>query len=132
MAPSGGISEAGSFRFPKGARLASRKVIREVFRQGGGKSLGVFQVRFLSGAEPQSRFLISIKRKGGSSPQRNRAKRLLREAFRKSRHQLAASWDICFYISKPLPGHLTAAQVETEVRTLFAFLNRQSPTTGKS
>lgn len=68
--------------FPKAVRLRSRGEFQRVVREGK-RLVGKFLCIDCRCA-PQSKLGISASGKYGSSPERNRFKRLVREAFRKS------------------------------------------------
>ncbi len=112
--------------FPKAVRLHNSRAVREVFEQGAYQSLGPIGVKYkLSAAEP-SRFSISVKKKVGNSPCRNKIKRFIREAVRQERAQLNYAFDICFFVSNPPKYKLESAYVMSQVRRFFNDLNHES------
>jgi ribonuclease P protein component len=81
------------FRFPKSERLKSRKQIDQLFEKGKGFS--IFPVRvmyqFFPGDEQNNGLQIGVtasKRYFKKAVDRNRIKRLLREAYRLQKHDL--------------------------------------------
>jgi len=86
--------------FPKAVRLRRRREIRRVFAEGTFRPLGLVSVKSVPTEAESSRFLISVKRKVGTAPERNRLKRLLREAIRRERHRLTHPHDICFMVTR--------------------------------
>jgi ribonuclease P protein component len=110
-------------RYPKQIRLCAKKDIERVFRHGRYRRLGWLHVRFLSTDRPDSRFLVSIKRKIGEAYRRNRIRRLVREAIRLNRASLRASYDVCFFMTA-CPPHPSLALFAPEVARLFRELSR--------
>ena len=77
---------------PAAERIRGRPEFERVYN-AGARSLGRFMIVFVlpnGGAQP--RLGVAATRKIGSSVERNRAKRLAREVFR--RHKVAAGLDI--------------------------------------
>ena len=112
--------------FPKEVRLHNSRDVREVFEQGIYQSLGPIGAKYkMSAAEP-SRFSISVKKKVGNSPYRNKIKRFIREAIRKERAHLKYAFDICFFVSNPPKFELESAYVMRKVRRFFNDLNHES------
>ena len=112
--------------FPKAVRLHNSRAVREVFEQGVYQSLGPIGVKYkMSAAEP-SRFSISVKKKVGNSPCRNKIKRFLREAIRQERAHLNYAFDICFFVSNPPKYKLESAYVMRQVRRFFNDINHES------
>lgn len=78
----------------KEERLCSKKVIEQLF-SGGAKSLSAFPVRAVfmltertEGSTPVSILISVSKKKFKRAVKRNRMKRLVREAYRKNKHDL--------------------------------------------
>lgn len=111
---------------PKSMRLRRRKEIDTVFRRGRYHALGVLHAKTLPTDQPHSRFLISVKRRIGSAPQRNRIKRLVREAMRLHLHELHQPHDICLFLPRRPDEPPGLAAVEREVQKLVHRLNRRA------
>lgn len=81
------------FRFRKSERLCSRTLIQQLFSPQG-KSLAAYPLRVVwmpvdPGREAQVQVMVSVsKRKLHHAVDRNRAKRLVREAYRLNKHLL--------------------------------------------
>lgn len=78
----------------KEERLCSKKAIEQLF-SGGAKSLSAFPVRAVfmtvertEGSTPVSILVSVSKKKFKRAVKRNRIKRLIREAYRKNKHDL--------------------------------------------
>lgn len=73
---------------------------------------------------PQTRLGLSVNRKVGNAVQRNRWKRMIREAFRINQHQLPTGYDV---VIKPRRGARPDFQrVQLSLLGLFRRLQRQS------
>ena len=112
--------------FPKTVRLHHSQTIREVFEQGIYKSLGPINVKYKIVETECSRFAVSVKKKVGSAPCRNRIKRLLREAIRKEKSRLKCEYDIYFFVTTPPKNPLDSSIVLCLVRQFFNNLNMES------
>ena len=109
--------------FPRKIRLNDTHVIREVFDQGAFKSLGSVYAKFKKTEHDSSLFAISVKKKVGNSPLRNRIKRLLREAIRLERSNLKCSFEICFIVTVRPEKELRFQYILDKVKCFFKFLN---------
>ena len=85
----------GSFSFEKNERVASQKLIDELFTGGNSQSVAAFPLRAVymkqqrQTGEPPAKLLVSVaKRRLHHAVDRNRAKRQLREAYRLNKHSL--------------------------------------------
>ena len=112
--------------FPKEVRLNNSQSVREVFEQGIYQSMGPIGVKYKMSDTTPSRFSISVKKKVGNSPCRNKIKRLIREAIRQERFQLKYTFDICFFVSNPPNFKLESAYVMRQVKQFFNDLNHES------
>lgn len=72
--------------------------------------------------QDSSRFAVSAGRRIGNAVQRNRAKRLLREAARAILQEIKPGWDIVLVARRPLPK-AKFYEVEAAVRALFSRAN---------
>ena len=82
------------FRLKKSMRVRSPQEFERIYAartRAGDEHLLVFA---LAGATAQTRFGLSVSRKHGNAVRRARLKRLLREAFRLSQHELPAGLDL--------------------------------------
>lgn len=77
--------------FPRSARIRSRKEFDRVFSAGVRASDAYVTLFAALSDQPCARLGISVSRRLGNAVRRNRAKRLVREAFRTLRHD----WPPC-------------------------------------
>lgn len=79
------------YSFPKQERLSNKKLIDALFTKGASFYFYPFSVRFLLAEEAASchQFMVSVsKRNFKRAVDRNRIKRLIKEAYRLNKHQL--------------------------------------------
>ncbi len=81
-------------RFPKSVRLVSKLDFDRVFHEGTVVSDAVLVIHAVRGKMPWTRIGLSVSKRVGNSPMRNRWKRLIRESFRRQKSQLPLNLDI--------------------------------------
>jgi ribonuclease P protein component len=109
--------------YPKFLRLSGRSAIDAAFRKGRYHRLGVLHAKALPTALGAARYLISVKKAIGTAPERNRIKRLVREAIRRHRHRLQRPHDVCLFLTAR-PSHApTLAEIDAEIVKLFQRLD---------
>jgi ribonuclease P protein component len=86
--------ERPSYRFPRQLRLRSRKDFERVYARRRSVSNRWLIIYGCENHLPYSRLGLSVSRKLGSAVQRNRLRRLCREAFRLCRPELPAGLDL--------------------------------------
>lgn len=74
--------------FPAESRLKRQADFAVVFKRGKVAADDVLVMHAIHGETSRPKLGLSISKKVGNSPQRNRWKRLIREAFRLNQHQL--------------------------------------------
>ena len=82
------------FRFDASRRLHGSRAFDSVFAAKARRRLGPITVCGKPNGLPHCRLGLSVSRKVGSAVVRNRLKRLFREAFRLSQHDLPAGYDL--------------------------------------
>ena len=100
-----------TFSLSKAERLRSRKLIGELFSKGKNFSIHPLRVAYLPSAQLQAGFGVST-RNFKKATDRNRIKRLLREAYRLQKNLLHQKPVALFilYTGKELPDYGTISQ----------------------
>lgn len=80
--------------YPKEVRLCKTAEFKRVFDERHIASDGVLLVFALPNELGHSRLGLSVSRKVGNAPVRNRWKRIIREAFRKNQTKFSGNFDI--------------------------------------
>lgn len=75
-------------------KLKSRKDLSRVFKKSSNVSVRGAKLLYLENGLPFSRFGVTLVRKYGTAVKRNRAKRVLREVFRRNKHQIKPGFDL--------------------------------------
>jgi len=88
------------FGLPREERVRKRKDFDRVFKDGRRISEGPIYARYVPNGLAFARVGVAVPTKFGKAVKRNRARRLLKEAFRLHKHAMPAGMDIVF-----LPGH---------------------------
>lgn len=91
-----------SQQFPKTDRILKRTLFRRVYEQGRKVQFRYFTAFILSKQDNGARIGITATRKIGNAVQRNRARRLVREAFRKNKWLAPDGVDIVINVKRPL------------------------------
>jgi len=119
------------FKLPKQERLKSKKLIERVFLEG--RSITVFPLRliFLDTELPEDvPFQIAVvapKRHFKSAVERNRIKRLIREAYRLNKHHIFNNTKgqfalVILYLGKETP---TYSKIEVGIKALLTKFLKQ-------
>ncbi len=89
-----------SFNLPRQSILKRQKEIEKVLKEGKRISGDVFNVYLLKSREAKVGFLVN--KRVGKAVDRNKMKRLMREAYRLNKEKFEAVW-VIFYIKKHCP-----------------------------
>jgi len=116
-------------RFPASQRIRKRAEFQEI--QAGGRRVTTPHFVLLLRARERServgsaRIGLTVSRRVGNSVVRNRAKRLLREAFRATRDLWADDLDVVIIVKRVTPG-MGLAQVVTEWQRAERAIRRRA------
>jgi len=90
----------GRARFPKQARLRKRLEFRHLARTGDKVHTRNFVVITQDNGRCETRLGVTVSSKVGNAVVRNRAKRFLRELFRRCRHEIRPNMDVLIIARK--------------------------------
>jgi ribonuclease P protein component len=105
-----------SFRFPRVERLKKREEIREVFNRGWIVSCSGAKLFVRKNEISRNRIAFTFSRKFGNAVNRNRARRVGREAYRYIRQGLKIGYDLVLLV---YPGKDTFAVRMEQLNSLF-------------
>ena len=88
----------GDFRFRREERLKGRDEIREVFNRGRPVACSGAKLFVLANELPHNRLAVTFARKFGNAVERNRARRVSREAYRLTRNGLKTGFDLVLLV----------------------------------
>ncbi len=104
----------------KTQRIKRRKDLQAVFRRGRFGADSLMSLYVQANPEGRSRMAVTVSSRHGKAAQRNRIKRICREAFRTCRVELPDGYD---YVLRPRPGvALSVEAVRKSLRALAARL----------
>jgi ribonuclease P protein component len=121
-------------RLPRAARLRTGRDFTRLKTRGRRLVSGCLILNWLGGSEGEARRLgVVTSRKVGEAVARNRARRLLREAYRRHQHEFPAPLDLVL-VARPSIAGRSLAEVERDFQTAvrragLCAQNEHRPTT---
>ncbi|GBC78634.1 Ribonuclease P protein component [bacterium HR08] len=110
-------------RFRKSERLRRRRDFLKVYAEGARYSSRLFTIFARANDQPVSRLGITVSRKIGKAVRRNRAKRLIREVFRKNKARLPRPLDLVVNVKEAI-READYRTVEAEFLRLIERMSR--------
>lgn len=112
----------GPFRFPREQRLRTSEEITRTLKEGRRVVQGMLSGHFLPSEDtyPRAAFIVS-RRSFRRAVDRNRVKRLMREAYRLQKHRLQHQgwWVVLRFMGKEMP---TFAKIKEDLCRIFEKL----------
>lgn len=116
------------FSFSRKYRLRNKRRIDELFQKGEFRTRGYLKFRFLPNDEGCMRTVLTVSKRVGNSPQRNRLKRLVREALRLSGELRKKSLDCGIFITKTPGNPPTFEEIKGYLSWFLSHLPDENPT----
>ena len=116
-----------NFRFTKAERLTKNKEFERVFQEGNVIKNNEVVFYVIPNDLLYSRLGLVVSKKLGNAVRRNRAKRLVREAYRLNKHLLTTHVDIIAIPRHPFSSNLKLADIEDGFKKLFLQINEIFP-----
>lgn len=113
----------GNARYSKSSRLCSKKQISELFQVGQFRSFGPLKFKYQLLKGDRTQYLISISKKVGNAPERNRLKRLIREVLRTSGKLNEFPMNCAIFINRPLKRKPALHDIQAAISRFFSSLS---------
>lgn len=104
------MADERRYTFPKARRVRSRAEFSGVFDRGVRVTRGPLMVVGVPGEHLHPRLGLSVPKRVGTAPTRNRIKRLLRESFRMMQHDFPRPYDLVVVVRPHKPMILAEYQ----------------------
>jgi ribonuclease P protein component len=127
------MAEKRRYTFKKEQRVRGREEFSAVFDAKVRQSRGPLTAYALPAIGKSPRLGLSVSRRVGTAPRRNRIKRMLREAFRLMRHDFPRAYDIVIVVRPHEPLILAEYQrmlTSLMVKLHAAWQQREPKSTG--
>jgi ribonuclease P protein component len=112
----------GRYSFAKDRRVRSKADFSSVFEKGVKQSRGPLTALAIATDHPTSRLGLSVPKRVGTAPRRNRIKRLLRESFRLMQHDFPRPYDLVIVVRPHEP--LILAEYQRILNALMVKLHQ--------
>ena len=110
-------------RFRAFEHVRLKREFDRVFREGRAFEFREISVRALPNGLPHPRLGLCVGKRHGNAVRRNRIKRLLREAYRLNRHELAVPCDLVI-VPRASWRELTLAAIEPAFREALSRIGK--------
>jgi ribonuclease P protein component len=117
------MAEKRRYRFTKEQRVRGREEFAAVFDARVRQSRGPLTAYALPTESPSPRLGLSVSRRVGTAPRRNRIKRMLREAFRLMQHDFPRAYDVVVVVRAHEP--LILAEYQRMLTALMVKLHQE-------
>jgi len=128
------MPEKRRYSFSKAKRVGGREEFSAVFDAKVRQSRGPLTAYALPTTGRSPRLGLSVSRRVGTAPRRNRIKRLLREAFRLMQHDFPRAYDIVIVVRPHEPLILAEYQrilISLMMKLHDAWRAREAPNEGR-
>ncbi len=113
-----------NFRFTRAEHLTKKKEFEKVFAEGKVFKNTLMVLYVVPNDYQNSRLGLVVSKKVGNAVQRNRIKRLLREAYRLNKHLLTSHVDIIAIPRQPFSSDLKLPNIEDGFKKLLLQINK--------
>lgn len=108
--------------FPKRFRLTKQAEIGRIFEDGEFFRAGYLKFKWRPAQAGHLRVVISISKRAGNSPKRNRLKRLIREGLRHRPELDQCPLDLAVFVTSPTKAPPKLGEVQHYLERFFANL----------
>lgn len=116
-----------SFKFVKAEKLLNRSDFVRLSKSGEKIASRSFLVLYSPCKEKQTRLGVTVTKKIGHAPARNRIKRLVREYFRLNKHKITSKYDINIIAKKEI-ALLSSKEIFLSLEDIFNKLHKKLET----
>jgi ribonuclease P protein component len=122
--PSPGVPGEGvRLRYFRALRLTGKLAFAAVYEAAASETRGPLKIFSLPNKLPHPRMGLSVSRRVGTAPRRNRIKRMLRESFRSLQHDWAAGYDLVIVVRPHAP--LSLAEYQKLLSAMIARIHKR-------
>lgn len=109
------------YSFTKTDRILKRHQFRYLYNHGKKIQNNHFLVFYCENDQERTRLGITVSKKVGKAPSRNRVKRIIREFFRTNRKSITGKWDINI-IAKKESAEISTERANSSLKSLLEKL----------
>ena len=123
------VTDLGRFTFTKSEHVQAHAEIRSLFQEGRRVACNGAKLFYKPNSLAYNRIAFTFPRKFGNAVQRNRAKRVGREAYRLAKYSIKSGYDMVLLV---YPGTDTLSYRSWQLNKLFVRADLLSDTSGVS